>query len=148
MNIIKISRAKVIEAQAIRKLESKVWGEEVTNKYDEPMFIRFGWCFVAKDKQKIVGAIVAFLTRDNEVFVSDWVIDELYRHQDIGLHLYQRLIKEVKGRNIISLINPKNKASLLAHKELGFKVVKTIKDAYALPHGLDGSSSILVRLKN
>lgn len=148
MRIIKISRAKVVEAQAIRRLEARVWGEEVTNKYDEPMFIRFDWCFVAKDKQKIVGAIVAFLTRKNEVFVSDWVIDKLYRHHDIGLHLYQNLIKAVPGRNIVTLIDPDNEPSLLAHKELGFKVVRTVNNAYGLTGGLEGGNRILVRLNN
>jgi N-acetylglutamate synthase-like GNAT family acetyltransferase len=148
MKIIKISRAKVIDAQKIRRLEDKVWGEEVVNKYDEPMFVRFDWCFVAKDKQKIVGAIIAYLTRNSEVFVSDWVVDKPYRGGDIGLSLYKKLIKETRGKNIITLIDPKNKPSLVAHKELGFKVVKTIKNAYGLSGGLEGGNRILVRLKN
>jgi L-amino acid N-acyltransferase YncA len=148
MKIIKISRAKVVEAQKIRRLEDKVWGEEVVNKYDEPMFVRFDWCFVAKDKEKIVGAIIAYLTRNNEIFVSDWVVAKSYRHEDIGLRLYEKLIKDTKGRNIISLIDPGNKASLAAHKELGFKIVRIVKNAYGLSGGLEGGGRILVRLKN
>jgi len=35
-------RQKIEEAQEIRKLEERVWGEEVVNKYDIPMFIKFG----------------------------------------------------------------------------------------------------------
>ena len=119
----------------------------MVNKYDEPMFIRFDWCFVAKDKNRIVGAIVAYLTRNNEIFVSDWVVDKAYQHEDIGLHLYKKLIQAVKSRNIITLIDSKNEPSLLAHKEMGFKIVRSIKNAYGLVGGLESGNRILVRLK-
>ena len=48
MHTTTISKAKVSEAQFIRKLEEKIWGEEVVNKYDAPMLVRFGYVYVAK----------------------------------------------------------------------------------------------------
>ncbi|MCX6735900.1 MAG: hypothetical protein NTZ13_02355 [Candidatus Parcubacteria bacterium] len=55
---IKITKAVTFESQEIRELETLVWEEEVTNKYDVPMFVRFGYVFVAKIGDKIVGAMV------------------------------------------------------------------------------------------
>lgn len=48
MHTIIVSKAKVSEAQFIRKLEEKIWGEEVVNKYDAPMLVRFGYVYTAK----------------------------------------------------------------------------------------------------
>ena len=45
---IKIIRATNSDSQEIRRLEREVWKEEVVNKYDIPMFVRFGYVFVAK----------------------------------------------------------------------------------------------------
>jgi ribosomal protein S18 acetylase RimI-like enzyme len=146
--MIKITRAKITDAQSIRKLEFRVWKEEVTSEYDAPMFVRFGWCFVARDGQKVIGAICSYLTNKDEVYVCDWVVDKLYRQRNIGGRLYQKLIETVKHKNVISLINPKNKPSLTAHQKLGFKVVGFVKNAYGLRGGLEGGSRILVRLKS
>ena len=146
--MIKITKAVVSDAQNIRKLESKVWGEEVVNKYDIPMFIRFGWCFVAKDSGKIIGAIYAYSTRAGQVYVSDWVVDSKHRGQEIGLALYRALISAVRGKSIISFIDPKNTVSLAGHKKLGFKIVRTVPDAYGLKKGIEGGPRILVKLKN
>jgi len=146
--MIKITKAKVADAQAIRQLETVVWKEEVTNKYDAPIFVRFGWCYVAKSGQKIVAAITSFLANTNEVYVCDWVVAEAYRRKDIGQRLYQTLIKAAGSRDIISLINPKNTASLLAHEKLGFKVVRRVKMAYGLRDGLEAGNRILVRRKH
>ena len=52
---IRIERAKPSDSKELRRLETRVWKEEVTNKYDLPMFIRFGYAFVAKDGNRIVG---------------------------------------------------------------------------------------------
>lgn len=145
--MVKIVKAKVSDAQEIRRLETRVWGEEVVNKYDAPMFIRFGWCFAAKDKNKIVGAICSYLTKNNEVYVCDWVVDKRFRERSIGVNLYKKLLKAVPGKHIISFIDPKNIASLEAHKKLGFKIDKIMKNVYGLKHGIEGGERILVRLK-
>lgn len=133
--IINITKAKISEAQKIRMLESKVWREEVVNKYDVAMFIRFGWCFVAKDDNKIVGTICSYLTRNNEVYICDWVVQKNYRRINIGVILYKRLIRAIKGRSIVSFVDLKNIPSLKLHKKLGFKIIKRIKNPYNLNEG-------------
>jgi predicted N-acetyltransferase YhbS len=96
VNKIIIIEAKVKEAQEIRKLEEKVWGEDVVNKYDIPMFVRFGYVFVAKDKGKIIGAICSYFTKVGELYVCDWVVDKNYQGKKIGTDLYKALIKKSK----------------------------------------------------
>jgi len=130
MNKITISKAKVSESQKIRNLENKVWKEEVTNKYDAPMFVWFGYVFVAKHNNKIIGAIISYPTNNNEVYVGDWIVDKEYRNNKIGQKLYNKLIKEVKEKAIVSFINPKNVRSLETHKKLGFKIIKKVKLNY------------------
>jgi len=130
---IAITKARVGDSVAIRALENKVWHEQdVTGKYDMATTIRFGYSFVAKDKDKIVGAILAIKTADDEVYVQDWFVNERYRGQGIGKKLYARLIEAVRGLPIVSFLHPDSKESIKAHKQLGFKVVKRIKDVYGL----------------
>ncbi len=145
--MIKITKAKVAEAQEIRKLEKKVWGEEVVNKYDIPMFVRFGYVFVAKDKKKIVGAICSYKTNIDEIYVCDWVVDPKYRNREIGLKLYQKLINSVKNP-IITFLDPHLTPTLRAHEKLGFKIVKRVDNAYGNIGGLEGGSRLLARLEN
>jgi ribosomal protein S18 acetylase RimI-like enzyme len=144
---IQILRAKVSEAQEIRKLETKVWGEEVVNKYDIPMFVRFGYVFVAKDKNKIVGAIIAYKTKDDDIYVCDWVVDQKYRNKKIGLKLYTKLINSVKNP-IITFLDPKRIPTIKAHELLGFKIVKKVNNAYGYSQGLESGNRLLARLEN
>ena len=132
------------DSQEIRKLEAKIWGEEVVNKYDAPMLVRFGYSYIAKDKGKIVGAIVAYPTKQKEVYVCDLVVDKNYRREKIGERLYKRLILATRGRNIVSFIDPGNKASINLHLRLGAKIVRKVKNPYALREGI----RLFVRLVN
>jgi ribosomal protein S18 acetylase RimI-like enzyme len=86
-----IFKAKPKDAAAVRALEALVWEEEVTSKYDTPMFIHFGYVFIAKVGKKVVGAIIAFPTNADDVFVSDIVVHPEYQGQGIGEKLYRKL---------------------------------------------------------
>ncbi len=129
MQMIKISKAKIEDLQQILKLETKIWDGRVTSIYDMANFIRFGYAFVAKDKTKIVGAIIAIKTKDDEVFVEDLIVDKKYRNKKIGTKLKQKLISSVK-LPFIGFVSPKFKASLKLQKKLGFKLVKKVKNPY------------------
>lgn len=146
MNKIKILKATIDDAQQIRILETKVWGEECTNKYDIPMYIRFGYVYVAKDGKKIIGAICSYKTKDNKVYVCDWFVDKKYRGQDIGIKLYKKLINSVKYP-IVTFLDPARTPTVKAHEKLGFKLHKKIKNAYGIKKGLEGGERHLVILK-
>ncbi len=147
---IKIRKAVVGDAQAIRRLEEKVWREEVTNKYDSPMFIRFGYVFVAVAETKIVGAIISYRTNKNEVYVCDLVVDEKYRRLKLGEKLYKKLLASVRGMNVVSFLDPGLGPTTQLHKKLGGKIVAKIKDPYDLAHdnGLETGTRLFVRIQN
>jgi|SRR3989344_3048334 len=146
--IVTVRKAKVSDAQNIRRLEESVWGEEVVNKYDIPMFIRFGWCFVAEADNKLVGAILSYHTKEGEVYVCDWVVVKSYRKQDIGIKLYNRLLVEVAGKNIVTFLDPNKIPTVEAHKKLGFELVDRIKNPYDLKSGIEGGYRLFVRKLN
>lgn len=145
INKIKIQKAQISESQTIRKLEEKVWGEEVTNKYDVPMFVRFGYVYVAKDGNKVVGAIVSYRTNKNEVYVCDLVVDPKYRRQKIGDRLYRKLLASVKGMNVVSFLDPNLGPTFELHKKLGGRVIKEIKNPYDLNRR---DVRLFIRLRN
>lgn len=145
--MIRISRAKPSDSEEVRKLETKVWNEEVSNKYDIPMFIRFGYAFIAKDRKKIIGCIYGYKTNKNQVFVCDWFVDKNYRKKDIGIKLYKKLISSISCP-IVSFIDPKRIPTLNAHKKLGFKVLKKVKNAYGRAEGLEKGYKLLMGFKN
>jgi ribosomal protein S18 acetylase RimI-like enzyme len=127
--MITISKAKVNECQKIRQLEQLVWNDKnITSKFDAPTFVKYGYTYVAKDKNKIIGAIISIVTPKNELKIIDWIVDKQYRGKGIGEKLFNKLFD--LNMPIVSQVNAKNKISLEGHKKIGFKLKKKIKDAY------------------
>lgn len=145
---IKIIKAKPEHAQEVRKIEHLVWGEEVTNQYDGPIFVRFGYVFIAQIGTQIIGAIVALKTNNNEVFVSDIVVHPSHQGKGIGEKLYKKLLQNVKGSNVISFLNPDITSTINLHKKLGGKIIKKVNNPYNLKKGLETGVRLLVRIKN
>ena len=125
---LKIAKATVIDAQAIRKLEHMVWKEEVVNKYDIPMFVTFGYVYVALYENKLVGAIISYRTNKDEVYVCDLVVDPKYRTLGIGEKLYRKLISSVRGKNVVSFLDPTLIPTVKLHEKLGAKVVAKVNN--------------------
>ena len=131
--MITISKAVKSDSKNIIELEERVWKEKnVTSIYDIPIFIKYGYTFVAKDENKIIGVIIAIKTKEDNIFVLDWIIDKKYRRREIGKKLYKKLITSIKNSAILSLVDENNIASINAHKKLGFKIIKKLKDPYHL----------------
>lgn len=131
--MIKISKAKPEESQLIRQFEQFVWNEpSITSPYDIVSFVTYGYVFLAKDRDKIVGTIVAIKTKDNEIRIIDWIVDEPYRHIGIGTKLYKRLRKEIGKLTMIAYVESDNTASIEGHKKLGFKPTKQITDPFLI----------------
>jgi L-amino acid N-acyltransferase YncA len=135
--MIHISRASLSDNQKILGLERKVWKEflglsDVADKYDLSSFIRFEYVFVAKEKGKVIGAIVAIKTREGKVFVADWVVDKKYRDHGVGMNLYKRLVRAANHAPIETLVSERYDESVELHKRMGFKIKDVIKDAYGV----------------
>lgn len=135
--MIKIVQAKPSDTLKIMKLEQEVWKKEfklkgVAGQYDLGSFIRLGLVFVAKDEDKIIGAIVSFGTASGDMFLADWVIDEKYRNLGIGTKLFNKLISKIKNRKLISYVEERYEESIRFHKRMGFKVQKMVRDVYGI----------------
>jgi len=131
--MVSITRAKRYDGPAIRKLEQKVWKDrDVTGKYEDSYLIRFGYAFVAKEKRKIIGAILAMKTSNGELYVEDVIIHPQWQRQGIGRRLYETLLAAWEGGPVIALVSTANEASIRLHKELGFKAMKRIKDPFGI----------------
>lgn len=127
---MRIAKATVKDACAIRALERKVWGHVASSKYEIPVFIRFGHVFVAKEGRKVIGAIMALNTTDDRIYVDDWFVDKAYRGRGIGRKLYQRLFQAARDKSIVSVIGVDYKESLEAHRRMGFKEIGKSGDFY------------------
>ena|SRR3989344_7692091 len=132
--MVTISKAKMYESSAIRKLEQQVWKDkDCTGKYENAYLTRFEYVFVAKEKNKIIGAILAMKTSKEEVYVEDVIIHPKWQGQGLGKRLYETLFAACGNLPVLALVNITNEASIKLHKELGFKGVKQIKN----PFGVD-----------
>jgi ribosomal protein S18 acetylase RimI-like enzyme len=145
---ITITKALTTDAQNIRKLEELVWQEEVTNKYDAPMLVRFGYVYVAWNEKILVGAIVAFKTNKNEIYVSDVVVHPKYQGMKIGERLYRKLLQATKGTDVVSFLDPELIPTLNLHKKLGGKIVSKVVNPYDLNKGLETGTRLFVRIAN
>ena len=129
--MITISKAKIKDCPKIVELEKKIRNEDfVSNVYESAAFIKYGFVFIAKDNEKIIWAIIAFMGKNDIVFVTDFVVDPKYRNYGIWHKLYNKLIKEWK-KTIHALVWPDYKESINLHEELWFKLIK--KENY--PYG-------------
>ena len=99
-----IRPAQVTDSLAIWKLETVAHGEEVTSRYDIPMFIHFGYVFVAEEENKIIGSIIALKTKQGDVTITDWVVHPQFQHRGIGLQLYRVLQQEVKDHDLLAMV--------------------------------------------
>ena len=148
MDTVTIRRAELNDAVAILALETAAHGEEVTSRYDVPMFIEFGYAYVAQLEGgvdgRIVGAIVALPTRDGEIKVNDWVVHPKYQGQGIGGKLYRQLIAETKGKGLLAVVLKSNRRSLELHHKLGFSIEKEVADPFQTGEG----PGVLLRLRN
>lgn len=130
---MRISQAKWYDNSAIRKLEQRVWKEkDISGKYETGILARFEYVFVAKEKKKIVGAILAMKTATDEIYVTDIIVDPLWQHLGIAKKLYQTLIAACGNAALLALVDTANEHSIALHKELGFKGVKKIKDPFGV----------------
>lgn len=142
---ITIEAATPSDAISIWQLETLVYGEEVTSKYDTPMFVRYGYVYVAKDvnnDDKIVGAIQAMKTKDNTIKINNWYVHPEYQRKGIGQKLYERLLQDV-DEDIIAIVLEDNHSSYQAHLKLGFVAEEELPDPY-----LVGKKGTLFRFSN
>ncbi len=130
---ISIARARIPDVDGILELQGNIWRDEggQSNRYDMCDWISHGYAFVAKHRNRIVGAITAFRTSRNELYVTEWIVDKEYRRKGIGSRLYRRLISTTQ-LPILSILSTDYKESVAGHSKLGFRLVKRLRNPYGL----------------
>lgn len=127
--------------------EVRSWHSYTKNKERYSLFINDGYCFVACDKDKIIGAYLTYVLRDdgtefyqmvkdyfkdatNIIEVINVVVKDGYR----GLGLMNKMIlkseellKDSKYHRFVTTVHPDNKYSLDNMVKNGFKTVITTK---------------------
>lgn len=131
--MVSIFRAKVFESSGIRKLEQQVFKDKnISGNYKNLDLIRFEYVFVAKEKNKIIGAILAMKTVKEEIYVEDVIIHSKWQHIGIEKKLYETLLAACGNVAIIAFVSIINENSIKLHKELGFKGVKQVKNPFVI----------------
>ena len=144
--MVTISKAKVYESPAIRKLEQQVWKDKnITGKYENAYLTRFEYVFVAKEKNKIVGAILAMKTAKEEIYVEDLIIHPKWQHQGLEKRLYETLLAACGNLPVLALVSVTNEPSIKLHKELGFKGIKKVQNPFGIDK--DATSFLMKRTK-
>lgn len=142
--MIMIEPAISSDVSAILELEMLVHGELVTSIYDLAMFIEFCHVYVARMGNRVVGAIMAVPTKNGEIKVNDWVVHPEFQRQGIGLQLYQMLITNSKGKDLLAMVLQSNARSLHLHQKLGFVMEKEFHDPFQAGEG----KGVLLRFKS
>ncbi|MCX6735901.1 MAG: hypothetical protein NTZ13_02360 [Candidatus Parcubacteria bacterium] len=62
----------------------------------------------------------------------------------IGKKLFRKLLRVVRGMNVVSFLDPELVPTFNLHKKLGGKVIARVKD----PYNLDTGIRLLVRISN
>ncbi|MEK7622929.1 MAG: GNAT family N-acetyltransferase, partial [Patescibacteria group bacterium] len=86
-----------------------------------------GYCFVAENKEKIVGFILAYETLPfrETLYIRYIGVNPELQDKGVGLMLCQKLIEKAKQAGITkiwSLINTDNPQSIKLHEKIGFKL--------------------------
>jgi ribosomal protein S18 acetylase RimI-like enzyme len=78
---------------------------------------------VARDGARVVGAIVAFPTRQGTLFVHKVMVDEPYRGRGIGTTLFKMLLADVDANvhaACFLTVDPAHDAAVKRYQRLGF----------------------------
>jgi ribosomal protein S18 acetylase RimI-like enzyme len=93
-------------------------GEHVWRVWVDGAFV-----FVARDGAEVVGAIVAFPTRQETLFVHKVMVDKWHRGRGIGARLFNLLLEDIDASvrtSCFLTVDPANHAAVQRYERIGF----------------------------
>ncbi len=87
------------------------------------VWVAGAYVYVARDGEQIVGAIVAFPTRQETLFVHKVMVEQRYRGRGIGTRLFDLLLEEIDESvhaSCLLTVDPANKAAVQRYERIGF----------------------------
>lgn len=126
-----VQEASLKDSENILELEKEIWNEYVTTKWDIATFIRFGQVLVVYENEKLIAALISIITKNDELYIVDLVVNFRYRRQGIATKLYEYLFK-MFDKKIIADISMKHHEALILHETLGFVQLNSDSNWYGL----------------
>jgi ribosomal-protein-alanine N-acetyltransferase len=100
---VRITRADVLDAEEFLRLEAKCFGMRFslnTLYYWRPI-IDYGWALKAVHRRRIVGGLLAMLTRNEQIYINSIFVDPNFRRRGIGTKLLSKILRLGKGRGFV-----------------------------------------------
>jgi len=87
------------------------------------VWVAGAYVYVARDGAEVVGAIVAFPTRQGTLFVHKVMVDKRYRGRGIGTRLFDLLLEHIDANvhaGCFLTVDPTNVAAVKRYGRIGF----------------------------
>ena len=87
------------------------------------VWVAGAYVFVARDGAQVVGAIVAFPTRQETLFVHKVMVEQRYRGRGIGTRLFDLLLEEIDASvraSCFLTVDPAKEAAVQRYERIGF----------------------------
>lgn len=81
------------------------------------------YVYVARDGAQVVGAILAFPTRQETLFVHKVMVDKRYRGRGIGTRLFDLLLEDIDASvraSCFLTVDPANDSAVRRYERIGF----------------------------
>lgn len=113
----------------IAELDSRAWAESAhpdrvpDGEHVWRIWVDDAFVFVARDCDRVVGAIVALPGRHGPLFVHKVMVDAAYRRRGIGSRLFELLLEHVDatvGAACYLTVDPSRAAEVRRYERLGF----------------------------
>lgn len=124
-----LGKAQVEDFLGIADLDRRAWsdsrfGERIPDgEHVWRVWIAGAYVYVARDGSQVVGAIVAFPTRQGTLFVHKVMVDERYRRRGIGTRLFDLLLEDIDANvhaTCFLTVDPAHEASVKRYERIGF----------------------------
>ena len=122
-------RAQTKDFLGIADLDRHAWSD---SRYGEcipdgehvwRVWVAGAYVYVARDGVQVVGAIVAFPTCEETLFVHKVMVDERYRGRGIGSRLFELLLDEIDASvhaSCFLTVDPAKAAAVQRYERIGF----------------------------
>ena len=129
LDVLEFAKARDDDFLGIAALDRHAWrdGRHPDRIHDGEhvwrVWVAGAYVHVARDGDRVVGAIVAFPTRQGTLFVHKVMVDKQYRGRGIGGRLFDLLLADIDANvhaACFLTVDPANAAAVRRYERIGF----------------------------